>query len=127
MSSKIFTIFECNINGIINDPLFDSSKTLVGNQLFQKDSNGQFEICSDQKKNGKTYTTVEVNDIGEVIDPFVKRVRDPHGMKIYCQTLDGNIELAKLINEERDLSADKNEIRMPSCLENLVVRLEEMF
>ena len=48
-------------------------------------------------------------------------------MKIYCQTLDGDIELAKLINEERDLSADKNVVRMPSCLENLVVRQEEMF
>jgi len=65
MSSKIFTIFECNSNGIITDPLFDSSKTLVGNQLFQKDKHGQFATCSKENPaNGKIYTTVEVNDIG---------------------------------------------------------------
>jgi len=48
-------------------------------------------------------------------------------MKVYLQTKDGEIKLANLINEERDLSAEKNELRMPSCLENLVVRYEEMF
>ena len=65
----------------------------------------------------------EIQLILMLVEPLILwGLLGPVGTKIYCQTLDGNIERAKLLNE-----GVKKEYKMPNCLENLVVRYEEMF
>ena len=75
LNTKIFTTFETNSSGLITDPLFDSSKTVIANQVFQVNHNGAIIPCPSERSNGsrksaiqKLYRAVEVDQFGSIVD-----------------------------------------------------------